>query len=493
MTPRQRHRPWRCGLLVLVLLVGSAHAGSQTGNGTANILFIFTDDQDEVLGSLDAMPKLDRLVRQQGMRFFNAFANTPICCPSRAEVTTGRYMHNTGVIDNTCGGTDFQRGPERMNMAAFLRNNSRHQSYYSGKYLNTYGAPSVGGVAHIPDGWKEWHALVGNSKYYDYSVSDNGRQRNFGQDYATDYYTDVLKNESVAWLTHNWTQDDPFFMMVATPCPHYANLFPDMTAPRTPNWNKAPAASSGPGAKHWLMRQFGPMEPQHIINSDSTFVDRWRCLHSDHGQHLGQFGMEFDKRQLYETDIRVPLVVRGPGIPKNSGTEALAPHIDLAPTILDMAGVTKPAVMDGRSWLPIARNATPSDWRQDFLIEYGGPSIDSWENLEAPRGEGDCGANFTCAGVELCGGEHGSTPCDAVNNTYKCLRTIKPDENSIYCEFDDAENMVEWYDITADPWEMNNLHESGDASKKQQLHERLRAFRECSGDECFNPSGKVVA
>ena len=101
---------------------------------------------------------------------------------------------------------------------------------------------------------------------------------------------------------------------------------------------------------------------------------------------------------------------------------------------------------------------------------------------------GDCGAGFTCAGVTLCGGEHGNTPCDALNNTYSCLRTMNSTENSIFCEFNDTDGMVEYYDINADPHELDNLHHSADPSKKAALAARLQAFRQCAGSSCFNPT-----
>eukprot|EP00730_Choanoeca_flexa_P009141 TRINITY_DN12596_c1_g1_i3.p1 TRINITY_DN12596_c1_g1~~TRINITY_DN12596_c1_g1_i3.p1 ORF type:complete len:523 (+),score=118.70 TRINITY_DN12596_c1_g1_i3:48-1571(+) len=491
-----------------------------------NVLFVLTDDQDEILGSLSVMPRVNELLVKKGMKFSNAFANTPICCPSRAEITSGRLMHNTKVIDNSCGGTAWQKGPETNNMAHFMNSQGNYSTYYSGKYLNNYGSPDVGGTAHIPPGWTSWHALVGNSKYYNYDVSEQGQKVHFGSDYATDYYTDKLKNDSVAWLLHEWNQDTPFFMQIGTPAPHvpntfapqYAKDFDGQQSPRTPNWNLAPANATGPGGKHWMMRHFGPMDPDHIVDSDAVFADRWRVLQSvdvmveelvttldklgqlnntyiiyssDHGQHLGQFGMAFDKRQLYETDIRVPLIVRGPGIAPGSTSSAIATHVDLAATILDMGGIAKPDMMDGRSWLPVAQGQDPKqlNWRQDFLIEYGGPKVDMSE-LEGVQGKNDCGDGYDCQGLTMCGGEHGTCPCDAVNNTYKCLRTLSATEDSIYCEFDDSESFVEWYDIAQDPWEMNNLHETGDPAKKAALHARLHQYMLCSGDDCFNPSAQ---
>eukprot|EP01043_Picozoa_sp_COSAG02_P041172 COSAG02_NODE_3392_length_6820_cov_6.539652_5_plen_440_part_00 len=426
------------------------------------------------------MPKLKKLVSDEGAFFENAFCNTPICCPSRAEVTTGRYMHNTKATNNGCGGREFQQNQELYNFAYFASTQGGYVPYYSGKYLNNYGSASMGGTGHIPRGWKEWHALVGNSKYYNYNVSNNGANEHHGSNYATDYYTDKLKNDSATWIKSRGEADDPFLMMIGTPCPHvpnifapqYADMYTGVTSPRTPAWNRAPANATGPGAKHWFLQHVGPMDADHITNSDLTFQDRWRCLQSvddlveelvhtleakqqlqnsyilysaDHGQHLGEWGMGFDKRQLYETDIRVPLLVRGPGISPGQRVAGLVAHIDLAVTMLAMAGVQKPAIMDGRSWLPLVSGSESmkarahAEWRHQILIEYNGPSLDpsgytvdelydlserelsrsvsSLPTAGISRGRAlsedrasDCGSvadGYSCDGIGMCGGEHG--------------------------------------------------------------------------------------
>ena len=140
-----------------------------------NVLFLLTDDQDMMLGSMDPdgpLQKTRAALIDKGAYFNNGFANTPICCPSRAEIQTGRYMHNTKVYNNGCGGTEYVAGPEKLNVAhyakqlgcVFSHNPSkssppirtltlshtnarcthrpavgRYTTYYSGKYMNNYG------------------------------------------------------------------------------------------------------------------------------------------------------------------------------------------------------------------------------------------------------------------------------------------------------------------------------------------------------------------
>ena len=97
----------------------------------------------------------------------------------------------------------------------------------------------------------------------------------------------------------------------------------------------------------------------------------------------------------------------------------------------------------------------------------------------------------------MCGGEHGMCPCDAPNNTYKCLRTMNASENSIFCEFDDSVEMVEWYDLNNDPYELYNLATAAatptpaQATKMAALHARLRAYMHCWGDYCHDPPANI--
>jgi hypothetical protein len=185
----------------------------------------------------------------------------------------------------------------------------------------------------------------------------------------------------------------------------------------------------------------------------------------DHGYHLGEFGMLYDKRMLYETDIRVPLFVSGPGIKGSQTIEQPVGHIDLAPTILSMAGIPAPPQMDGRSWLPLvyggdeaisAVTAAAGSWRTTFMVEYSGgglPAVASsrgalgeeaaWEEshfahsfastLYPPGFQALCGANASdelsiwgkCS-CSVDAGWHGATgpnakahdqsPCDSNNN-----------------------------------------------------------------------------
>merc|ERR1712130_671206 len=210
-----------------------------------NVVFVLTDDQDVTLGSMKSLPKVKALISDQGVTFNNFFVNTPICCPSRAEIVTGRLMHNTKVVGNKCGGMEFRNNQEKLNVAHYAKTMGNYTNFYAGKYLNNYGSNHTGGVSYIPPGWDSWFGLVGNSKYYGYSLSNNGVLEKHGHDYYEDYFTDYIANKSVSFVMAQAGSPNPFFVFLGTPSCHipddYApwteGMFNDLKAPRSPNFN----------------------------------------------------------------------------------------------------------------------------------------------------------------------------------------------------------------------------------------------------------------
>ena len=205
------------------------------------------------------MPKMHALIADAGATFTRNYAAVPVCCPSRSSLYSGRYQHNTHVVGNSipanCSSRAWQDALEPQSVAAVLRA-SNYSTFFAGKYLNDYGSPSVGGVAHIPAGWNDWHGLVGNSVYYSYTLSNNGVAEPHGRTPA-DYLPSVILNRSLAFLAAH--AGAPKFMVLSTPschgpqdpAPQYTNLWPDAAAPRTPAFN----ASVTGTPPHWLQAQ----------------------------------------------------------------------------------------------------------------------------------------------------------------------------------------------------------------------------------------------
>jgi hypothetical protein len=220
------------------------------------------------------------------------------------------------------------------------------------------------------------------------------------------------------------------------------------------------------------------------LDSAGRSDDTYFFFTSDHGFHLGQFGLTLDKRTIYDFDLRVPLLVRGPGVPQAAISDALVVSIDVAPTLLDIAGLKAPSDMDGVSFFSVLKGVEAS-MRTDFLVEYHG-------EIMAADGSLPCG-NYTGLQCLTRGPSsfvrpplfYGSKFCeceDAANNTYSCVRTLNAATgvNSQYCEF--SYGFRERYDLEQDPFQLKNLaldHVS------VELSQRLRELQSCWGTSCM--------
>ena len=162
-----------------LLAAAATAAASPAAAPPPNIVFLFLDDLDVEMGSSGPayMPVLHSAVAARGASFPRMYASVPVCCPSRASLYTGQYQHNTRVLGNAvatnCSSRAWQAGPETRTFAVPLRA-AGYRTFFGGKYLNDYGGAGEGGTAHVPPGWSDWLGLVGNSVYYNYTLSANG-------------------------------------------------------------------------------------------------------------------------------------------------------------------------------------------------------------------------------------------------------------------------------------------------------------------------------
>mmetsp|Transcript_85128 Transcript_85128/g.214647 ORF Transcript_85128/g.214647 Transcript_85128/m.214647 type:complete len:600 (+) Transcript_85128:84-1883(+) len=542
-----------------------------------NIVWFLTDDQDQLLGGsfpptapggATPMPRTKRLMQDEGLHATNWYIHTPICSPSRSELLTGRYFHNIKKVGAHYMHVDY----EQVYNNSFVRVLQEQGGYTTGlfgKYVNVMPKKP-------PPGFDAWLANAGG----DY-IAPSFQTKNIdglpdGQVHLSsdpgNYTTAVVGNASVAWIRKVAKQGKPFMAYIApkaahepfNPAPwyrdHWDASWPEQ-APRTANWNVSAASRAHHHGNVGTEPLLTP-EAAHVV--DGVFKNRWRTLmsvddvigeviaaveelglsdstyflySSDHGFQLGQFNIPMDKRHVYEWDTKIHLLARGPGIAPGTSFAAPGTQVDIAPTLLGLAGLPKPPSMDGRSIVPFLLSAggglqgagssgpaaatkqhlvevlgdmTAEDyaasWRQEVFIEYYfvSPNVKCMTRHPClgghyPKSDANCVDLTTNEGC-WCIGIKGMADCYATEdrtNNFIALRRFAPGENELYAEFEDGNmlyehvnfkrvDFVEHYNLSSDPWHMQNLAEDPQrAGHQAALSARLREWLQCSGDSCF--------
>ena len=415
--------------------------------------------------TVQQMPELRSSVIEEGASFQNTFISYPLCCPSRATILTGLYAHNHDVRGNAPPDGGFQKfrseGYEESTIAVRLQQ-SGYETGLFGEYLNYYLDEDP---THVPPGWDEWHAR-GDIAYYEYELNENGEIVSYGND-TEDYFTDVLTRKATDFVRRVTADSQPFFLYLAPAAPHepaipatrHQGAFADEEAPRSPSFDEEDVSDK----PSWI-REIDSLSDEQISEIDDRYrnwlatmlaVDEMVAslvrelrvageldntfifFTSDNGYHQGEHLIDYGKNTPYEESARVPLFVRGPGVPAGSKVERLALNTDFAPTFADLASIEFSA--DGRSLAPLLRGEDHA-WRSAVLLE-GFPD-------ENPP-------------------------------SYGAVRT----ETHKYVEYDNGE--TELYDLEADPYELENLTDITDLALVADLNTKLNALRSCDGDECL--------
>jgi N-acetylglucosamine-6-sulfatase len=443
-----------------------------------NIVFILTDDLSWDL--LRFMPHV-RALQRDGLTFSRYYVSDSLCCPSRASILTGRFPHNTHIVNNTApggGAAAFRR--RRLDRHTFGVGLERagYRTGFMGKYLNDYRPRS----GYLPPGWSQW-VVPGNAyREFGYTLSLDGYPAGHGWR-RRDYLTDVLGREARGFVAQSAFDGRPFMLELstfaphrpATPAPRDRHRFPYMRAPRGPSFGVATAH-----AVPW-QRRLGPLDARRVGVIDREFRRRARSVlavdrvvglvrgelrargltrdtyvvfSSDNGYHLGQHRLVAGKMTAFEPDIRVPLIVAGPGIAPARTTDALSENVDLAPTFLRLGGAAVPPSVDGHELVGLLHGARPADWRDAVLVEHHRPQ----RNLDDP---------------DLQPRSAGNPP------TYKALRT----RTGTYVEYVDGAR--EYYDDMADPAQVRNVYDRLSPGEQTRLHATLRALGSCRGPGCW--------
>ncbi len=419
-----------------------------------NIVLILTDDMRE--DDLRFMPNTRALLVDKGATFKNAFVTFPLCCPSRATILTGRYPHNHGVMSHVPPAGGFlgfhSSGQEKQTIAKKLKA-SGYRTALFGKYMNGYCDPGSCkvGKEYVPPGWSEWHAWVGGA-----TMNDNGRLSTVAKSAVED---DVVR-QRVGEILSRWGGDQPIFLHVSAKAPHanvnvaerHRDLYAGLKAPRSPAFNEADVSD-----KPAYVRNQGRFTDRKISYIDRLQRYRARTLRaaddlvgsiveklrkkgeldstyifftSDNGYQMGEHRLYERKLTPYKGSIGVPMVVRGPDVPRGTKRDQFVLNNDLAPTFADLASV--PLGADGRSLVPLLRGSAKR-WRESFLIE---------------------------------------------STEFRALRT----QTHVYVKYKSDEREI--YDLSADPHQLDNSYSTADPALKASLAKRLDALRDCRGAGC---------
>ena len=378
--------------VILAIVLGFSTSQAQP----RNVVFILSDDH-----RYDAMgfhenapdflrtPAMDKMA-EEGVHIRNAFVTTSLCSPSRASILTGRYAHNHGVVDNQ------RLIPEGTVFFPQLLQDAGYETAFIGKW-------HMGEESDAPrPGFDHWVSFRGQGVYVDPVLNVNGERdtyRGHTTDILTDFALDFLRERDGS---------EPFFLFLShkavhaefEPAERHKGVYADVEVPY-------PASMANTEANYrdkprWVREQrygwhgvdymyHGAMDFDEFYRryaetllgldegigkvlaylEESGLVENTLVIYmGDNGFSFGEHGL-IDKRQAYESSIRVPMLAWAPGyIDPGSTIEEMVLNIDIAPTILELAGVQAPDWVDGRSFLPLLTGGSVADWREEFVYEY---------------------------------------------------------------------------------------------------------------------------
>ena len=502
------------GLLALVAVGDHSSRGAHAESPRRpNFVVIVLDDLSKEMFRRSSL----RASAERGLSFANAFAPTPLCCPARSTILTGRYTHSHRVRSNDYrpetgvygGERQFRERGLETRTVAYLLQQSGYRTSLMGKYLNGYGqndgGPSGEDVEappdepdergshplRVPPGWTDWRV----------GANVNGVLVPRGDDHPTDR----LKRNATEFVRERAGREEPYFLYLADQIPHresppaarYEHAHDGAPLPKSPNYNekdtsdkpgyiardeKLPAAGVRPeGCSRGDWPIAYPTEDLGCIDSEDYSRHTWEAgleglesitelydelivalrqtgqldntyilLVSDNGVHIGEHRQGYGKNTPYIEDVEVPLTLRGPGVRANTRLSHLVGLQDIAPTVIDLAGLKLPGEMEGRSLRPLisADPVATSAWRKRMLVEG------------FPQGAGDRPEHAP-----------GDTP------GWRGLLTWN---RAKYVEYPSTREK-EYYNLRLDPFELVNRMPSLRRTRREQLAREVRRLAQCSG------------
>jgi len=365
------------------------------------VVVVLTDDQR--VSDVRVMSVVRRDLVAKGVTFAHNFATYPLCCPSRTTFMTGQYAHNHGVETNDPprgGYPGFVRKVPPASTIGVRMQAAGYRTGYAGKFLNRF-APNPPGT--VPPGWDVFNGLDGDTQYkmYGYSIDRRGRSVRYGSR-PRDYQTDVLARKAAAFVRQSSGRGAPFFLTLAPIAPHENTVppgspnplpaprdlgrFARAPLPKPPSFNRpttgAPQGLASQSLGRWNVAALRSLYRDRlatlqavddavarlvrVLKSTGELANTVIIYTSDNGFLLGEHRQK-GKQLPFEESAGVPLIIRGPGFPAGASRTQLAGNIDLAPTILDLAGQPWRQGTDGISLLGAAASATANRNRPILL------------------------------------------------------------------------------------------------------------------------------
>ncbi|HEX5169045.1 MAG TPA: sulfatase [Cyclobacteriaceae bacterium] len=450
----------------------------RTVSDQPNIIFILSDDHRyDFMGFMGKVPELktpgmDRLAAE-GAHLLNAFVSTSLCSPSRASILSGQYTHHHQVVDNQSPIADSVRFfPEYLQSAGY-------QTAFIGKWH----------MGHEDDkprkGFDYWVSFKGQGVYYNPTLNVNGEEKKFSD---SAYVSDVLTDCALTFIK-NRAHDKPFFLYLShkgvhaefQPAQRHRGIFdgikvaypPSMFPPGDARGKNDTTTYDYDEVPRWVKDQryswhgvdymyhgaisfesFYQKYCETLLGVDESIQSVLKYLEDhdlmkntivvymgDNGFSFGEHGL-IDKRHAYEESMRVPLLAMGKGIKPGTKITEMIQNIDIAPTILSIAGVPVPGNMDGRSFEALL-HGEKTNWRDTICYEY------FWER-PFPQ-----------------------TP------TVYAIRT----ERYKYIRYHGIWDINEFYDLQNDPNEMHNLIRKPEHQEKIKVlnHSLFKWLEETNG------------
>lgn len=477
---------------------GPTDEQASAAQATPNILFLVTDDQradGTITQSQDPqviMPAVVDQLKKMGTDYSNAFSTTPLCCPSRASIMSGRYAHNT-IVSNNFGAWNFKEDPT---IQAYLHDQAGYRTGIFGKYLNQWD------LNRNPAHWDRWGIF--NQGYCPFRVNQDGAFRDFGVFNKPTiaecgaYTTSYVRDEGLDFIDQSEADDSqPWFLYLAPFAPHgpatpddqYANTDVGQLARRAVHDEGQPGNLADPltDKPDWVQGAFDPSDREDEVRQDelrslksvddmvAAVLERLQdrgeqdtlvIYMGDNGFQWGEHGL-INKSFPYTDSVHIPLIVRYPPVTIPGTTDSrLAANIDVAPTALRVAGLStsRTPPIDGLSLFD------PANARNRMLLEFQNhlsyPKTDAFRPWASTR-----------------------TP------TYQYIESYAEDGLTV--------SFREYYDLVNDPDQQFNCYGpdgepgGGDdlctpALSVQELSDQLHSDRLCVGTQCPPGPGAPV-